>query len=104
MMVETVSVAKLIDKIVRCFLAVGFFVPCLLELLWYLGMPIEWMGEWLLFTLWPAFGLVMASDTGSGYGDSDNQECGWKDGDRGGPARTEGIHRKEEKTEREKHT
>jgi hypothetical protein len=31
-------------------------------------MPIEWMGEWLLFTLWPAFGFVMASDTG--YGDS----------------------------------
>jgi hypothetical protein len=68
--VETVSVAKLIDKIVRCFLAVGFLVPCLLELLWYLGMPIEWMGEWLLFTLWPAFGFVMASDTGSGYDDS----------------------------------
>jgi hypothetical protein len=53
---------------VRCFLAVGFLVPCLLEPLWYLGMPIEWMGEWLLFTLWPAFGFVMASDTG--YGDS----------------------------------
>ena len=69
-MVEGVSVVKIIDKIVRCFLAVGFLVPCLLELLFYLGMPIEWMGEWLLFTLWPAFGFVMASDTGHG-GDSD---------------------------------
>ena len=69
-MVEGVSVVKIIDKIVRCFLAVGFLVPCLLELLWYLGMPIEWMGEWLLFTLWPVFGFVIASDTGSGYGDS----------------------------------
>jgi hypothetical protein len=27
------------------------------------------MGEWLLFTLWPAFGFYMASDTGNG-GDS----------------------------------
>jgi hypothetical protein len=24
------------------------------------------------------------------------KECGWKDGDRGGPARTQGIHREEE--------
>jgi hypothetical protein len=68
-MVEAVSVAKIIDKIVRCFLAVGFLVPCLLQLLYYLGMPIDRMGEWLLFTLWPAFGFYMASDTGNG-GDS----------------------------------
>ena len=56
--------AKLIDRIVRYFLAVGFLVPCLLELLWYLGMPIDRMGDWLLIILWPAFGFVMASDTG----------------------------------------
>jgi hypothetical protein len=61
-------VVRRVDKIVRCFLAVGFIVPFLLELLYYLGMPIDWMGEWLLFTLWPAFGFVMASDTG--YDDS----------------------------------
>jgi hypothetical protein len=36
-MVEGVSVVKIIDKIVRCFLAVGFLVPCLLELLYYLA-------------------------------------------------------------------
>lgn len=60
---------KMVDKIVRCFLAVGFLVPCLLQLLYYLGMPIDWMGEWLLFTLWPAFGFYMAADTGNG-GDS----------------------------------
>jgi hypothetical protein len=34
------------------------------------SLTIERMGEWLLFTLWPAFGFVMASDTGYG-GDSD---------------------------------
>lgn len=68
-MVEGDSVVKMVDKIVRCFLAVGFLVPCLLKLLYYLGMPIERMGEWLLFTLWPAFGFYMASDTGNG-GDS----------------------------------
>jgi hypothetical protein len=27
-----------------------------------------------------------------------NQECGWKDGDRGGLARMQGIHRRKEKT------
>src|SRR5229473_4737902 len=32
-----------------------------------------------------------------------NQECGWKDGDRGGPARTEGIHRKEKRKKRKTH-
>ena len=63
-MAEGVSVVKMVDKIVRCFLAVGFLVPCLLQLLYYLGMPIDRMGEWLLFTLWPAFGFVMASDGG----------------------------------------
>jgi hypothetical protein len=68
-MVEGVFVVKIIDKIVRYFLAVGFLVPCLLELLYHLGMPIDWIGEWLLFILWPAVGFVMASDTGYG-GDS----------------------------------
>ncbi len=29
-----------------------------------------------------------------------NQECGWKDGDRGGPAQTEGIHRKNKEKNR----
>src|ERR1700692_2902974 len=32
-----------------------------------------------------------------------NKECGWKDGDRGGPAQTEGIPRKE-REKRERHT
>ena len=68
-MVEGVPVVKMVDKIVRCFLAVGFLVPCLLELLYYLGMPTDWIGEWLLIALWPAFGFFMASDTGHG-GDS----------------------------------
>ena len=68
-MVEGVSVAKIVDKIVRCFLAVGLLVPCLLQLLYHLGAPIDWMGERLLITLWPAFGFYMASDTGNG-GDS----------------------------------
>jgi hypothetical protein len=31
------------------------------------------------------------------------QECGWQDGDRGGPARTEGIHRKEKENRKKKH-
>jgi len=33
-----------------------------------------------------------------------HKECGWKDGDRGGLARTVGIHRKKRETEREKHS
>ena len=64
MMVKGVSLVKIIDKTVCCFLGVGFLVPCLLQLLYYLGMPIDWTGERLLFTLWPAFGFVMASDGG----------------------------------------
>src|SRR6266404_1638370 len=31
-----------------------------------------------------------------------NQECGWKDGDRGGPARRQGIHRKERENRKRK--
>jgi hypothetical protein len=49
------------------FLVAGFLVPFILEGLFYAGMdPIEWMPEWLFIALWPAFGFVMASDTGSG--------------------------------------
>ncbi len=31
-----------------------------------------------------------------------NQECGWKDGDRGGLARMQGIHRKERENRKRK--
>ena len=61
------DVTKAVNKIVWYFLAVGCFVPCLLQTLYYLEViPIESLPEWLLFVLWPAFGFVMASDTGGG--------------------------------------
>jgi hypothetical protein len=62
-----VTIHKRIPKIVWYFLAAGAFVPCMLQALFFLKMvPIESMPEWLFFTLWPAFGFVMASDTGNG--------------------------------------
>ena len=51
------------------FLAAGILVPCIFESLFYTGMtgmfPIEGMPDWLFIALWPAFGFVMASDTGN---------------------------------------
>jgi hypothetical protein len=56
-----------LSKISWSFLAAGFFVPCLLQGLFYFKIvPIERMPDWLFIALWPAFGFYMASDTGSG--------------------------------------
>src|SRR6266700_2912975 len=58
---------KSVSKIVWYFVAVGFFAPCILQILVYLKLvPIELIPEWLFFALWPAFGFYMASDTGNG--------------------------------------
>ncbi|HEV8076259.1 MAG TPA: hypothetical protein VGP66_10440 [Candidatus Acidoferrum sp.] len=59
-----------LSKISWGFLVAGILVPCIFESLFYTGMtgmfPIEGMPEWLFIALWPAFGFVMASDTGNG--------------------------------------
>jgi hypothetical protein len=59
--------APSLSKISWGFLATGFFVPFVLQSLFYTRMlPIEGMPEWIFFALWPAFGFYMASDTGGG--------------------------------------
>jgi hypothetical protein len=56
-----------LSRISRRFLLVGFFVPFILEALFYVEIvPADRLPEWLLIALWPAFGFVMASDTGGG--------------------------------------
>lgn len=55
------------SKITWSFLTVGLLAPCLLQCLFYFQiLPIERMPDWLFVTLWPAFGFLMASDTGGG--------------------------------------
>ena len=58
-----------LSKISWGFLLAGFFMPCILETLFYLGIvPVDRVPEWLLMALWPAVGFVMASDAGGGGG------------------------------------
>ena len=55
------------SKITWSFLAVGLLAPCLLQGVFYFKiLPIERMPDWLFIALWPAFGFLMASDTGGG--------------------------------------
>jgi len=43
---------KSVSRVVWGFLAAGFFVPCLLQAIFYLKiMPIERIPQWLLFVL-----------------------------------------------------
>jgi len=59
--------APSLSKISWGFLATGFFVPCVLQSLFYTRMlRVEGMPDWIFFALWPAFGFYMASDTGGG--------------------------------------
>lgn len=52
----------------RRFLLAGLFVPFIFEALFYVEVvPADRIPEWLLITLWPAFGFVMASDTVLGF-------------------------------------
>jgi hypothetical protein len=58
---------RFVSKIVWYFVGVGFFAPCILQILVYLKIvSIALVPEWLFFALWPAFGFYMASDTGNG--------------------------------------
>ena len=56
-----------LSKISWGFLAAGLIVPCFLYILFYAEvLPPERIPEWIFFALWPAFGFLMASDTGNG--------------------------------------
>jgi hypothetical protein len=56
-----------LSKITWSFVGIGFLAPLLLEGVFVFKIQsIELIPEWLFFTLWPAFGFLMASDTGGG--------------------------------------
>jgi len=59
-----VATVKADLKIVRYFLAAGFFVPCLLYLVIVVG-DVRIQGSWILVP-WPTFPLIMSAEAGGG--------------------------------------
>ena len=62
-----VATAKSDLKIVRYFLAAGFFVPCLLYFVILVGdVRIQGSWVWILLVPWPTFVLIMSAEAGGG--------------------------------------
>jgi hypothetical protein len=54
-------------KIVRYFLGVGFFVPCILFVVISLGdVKIQGVWNWVLFVPWPTWIFLMSAEGGGG--------------------------------------